>query len=318
MLHYYLGCQPDPRSSARGGILVAVWAAHRPCPRAANGPRLGFGRVIVACAISNTDRRWKNIERDGLAAAVGALAGAVLGDARPRPLTHWAPFGTFGALGALGPVIAIGSLGALGPVVALRAIVSIRPFAALRAIVAILTFRALLALGALGPIVKTVVAVVRVHVGIVAVAVVLHVIAALAPLFVEARLALPQHAEIMIRELKIIFGLDTVPSKLGIARHALVFLKQLGGITALTIILPVARLSAGIGTPWLAPAAATASALTIVDQICKSLTSRQCPHRRTVPFRLRLRANSAQESADCVGGWDGMLVKMVGSGPGPA
>ena len=63
-------------------------------------------------------------------------------------------------------------------------------------------------------------------------------------LLLEARAALAEDAEIMIRELKIIFGLDAVARELGVARHALVFLEQLGGIAALAIVLAVARLSA--------------------------------------------------------------------------
>src|SRR5436190_11618542 len=72
----------------------------------------------------------------------------------------------------------------------------------------------------------------------------------------------------MIRELKIIFGLHAVTRQLGIARHALVFFEQLGGIAALAIVLPVARLSAAeVPSPALPTTAASAAALTIVDQI---------------------------------------------------
>jgi len=80
----------------------------------------------------------------------------------------------------------------------------------------------------------------------------------------------------MVRELEIIFGLDAVTRKLGIARHALVFLEQLSGIAALTVILAVARLSAGVRPP-LSTAAATAATLTIVDQICASLQADNAP-----------------------------------------
>ena len=50
----------------------------------------------------------------------------------------------------------------------------------------------------------------------------------------------------MVRELEIIFGLDAVARELRIARHALVFLEQLGGIAALAVVLAVARLSAEV------------------------------------------------------------------------
>jgi hypothetical protein len=70
----------------------------------------------------------------------------------------------------------------------------------------------------------------------------------------------------MVGELEIIFGLDPIARELSIARHALVFLEQLGGVAALAIILAVSRLSAEI-LPPLAPTAAPAAALSIVDQI---------------------------------------------------
>ncbi len=84
-------------------------------------------------------------------------------------------------------------------------------------------------------------------------------------LLLEARSAFAEDTEIMIRELKIIFGLDAVACELGVARHALVFLKELRGIAALAIVLAVSRLSAEILTP-LPPTTAPAAALTIVDQ----------------------------------------------------
>jgi len=85
-------------------------------------------------------------------------------------------------------------------------------------------------------------------------------------LFLEPRAALAQHAEIMVGELQVIFGLDAVARKLRVARHALVFLEQLGGVAALAIVLPVARLATEV-LPPLAAAAAPAAALTIIDQI---------------------------------------------------
>jgi hypothetical protein len=101
-------------------------------------------------------------------------------------------------------------------------------------------------------------------------------IIALAPrlvLVLEPRAAFAEQAEIMVRKLQIIFGLDTVSRKLGVARHALVFLKQLGGIAALTIVLAVARLSTEVPCPALSTTAASAAALSIVDQMPTSLRS---------------------------------------------
>jgi hypothetical protein len=100
------------------------------------------------------------------------------------------------------------------------------------------------------------------------------VVIAVAPLVLvlEARAALAQHAEIMIGELQIIFGLHAVAGELRVARHALVFFEELRGIAPLAIVLPVPRLSAEVLTP-LPPAAASAAALTIVDQMPTSLRS---------------------------------------------
>jgi hypothetical protein len=80
----------------------------------------------------------------------------------------------------------------------------------------------------------------------------------------------------VIRELQIIFGLDTVARKLCVARHALVLFEQLGGIAALAIILAVARLSAEVPAS-LPSTAAPAAALTIIDQMPTSLRSVACP-----------------------------------------
>ena len=50
------------------------------------------------------------------------------------------------------------------------------------------------------------------------------IVVAAALLFVEPRPGIAQHAEIMVGELQIIFGLDAVAGKLGVTRHALIFL----------------------------------------------------------------------------------------------
>ena len=72
----------------------------------------------------------------------------------------------------------------------------------------------------------------------------------------------------MIRELEIIFGVDPIALHLGVAREALIFFEQLGGIAALAIVLPVARLSAAeVSSPALPTTAASAAALSIIDQI---------------------------------------------------
>jgi predicted membrane protein len=70
----------------------------------------------------------------------------------------------------------------------------------------------------------------------------------------------------MVSILQIIFGLDAITRELRVARHALVFFEQLRSVAALAIVLPVSRLSTEALAP-LAPTAAPAAALTIIDQI---------------------------------------------------
>ena len=66
----------------------------------------------------------------------------------------------------------------------------------------------------------------------VAVAVIAALLAACRRLFFLAGAEIAQHAEIMVGELEIIFGLDPVARKLRIAREVAVFLDHLGGVPA--------------------------------------------------------------------------------------
>jgi hypothetical protein len=93
-------------------------------------------------------------------------------------------------------------------------------------------------------------------------------------LLFEAGAALAQDTEIMVRELEEIFGLNAIAGELGVARHALIFLKELRGIPALAIVLAVPRLSTKVpaAAASLSPAAAPATALSVVDQMPTSLT----------------------------------------------
>jgi hypothetical protein len=85
----------------------------------------------------------------------------------------------------------------------------------------------------------------------------------------------------MVGVLQIIFGLHAVAPELRVARHALVFLEQLRRVAALPVILAVAvRPAAEILGP-LAPAAATAATLSIIDQML--LPSKQ----KLSPFHLK-------------------------------
>jgi hypothetical protein len=187
------------------------------------------------------DRRRQDIERDGLAAAVRLPFG--LGRLTLRTIIMVVARRALVALVAARPVAAVVALTPVLPLGAVLAIVSRSFFAGLDQL-----FLALV-------LVDLVIA-----------------LTALLILILKAGAALAQYPEIVIGELKIIFGLHTVARELGIARHALVLFKQLRGIAALAIVLPVPRLSAEILAP-LPTTAAPAAALSIVDQMPTSLRS---------------------------------------------
>jgi hypothetical protein len=92
-------------------------------------------------------------------------------------------------------------------------------------------------------------------------------VAAKALLLFLPRTVVSENAEIMIRELQIIFGVDAVALRLGIARQILVFLKKLGGIAARAIVDAIARIAAPAITlrARIIPAT-TAAGLRIIDQ----------------------------------------------------
>jgi hypothetical protein len=82
----------------------------------------------------------------------------------------------------------------------------------------------------------------------------------------------------MVCELQVIFGLDAVPGELRIPRHALVLFKKLRRISALAVVLTIAvRPSATDVLGPLPATAATAAALTIIDQMPTSLTKKKLP-----------------------------------------
>src|SRR6185436_16140314 len=66
------------------------------------------------------------------------------------------------------------------------------------------------------------------------------IIVARAALLLEAGAILVEDAEIMVRILEIIFGLDPIPAHLRVAGHALILFQQLGGIAALAVVLAIA------------------------------------------------------------------------------
>jgi hypothetical protein len=160
----------------------------------------------------------------------------------------------FGGIRTRGSLVALGTLGAFRTLVAVAALraVAVEALVALRAIVAAVVLRqALLVAGF--------------H--LVVVAVVLVAVAAGAALLFEAGAAFAEDPVIMVGVLQIIFGLDAIAPELRVARHALVFFEELGGVTALPIVLAVA---VGPATEVLGPlpaATASAAALSIIDQM---------------------------------------------------
>jgi hypothetical protein len=90
----------------------------------------------------------------------------------------------------------------------------------------------------------------------------------------------------MVGVLEIIFGLDAVAGELRVARQALVFLEQLGGVPALAVILAIGAGIAGHSLRTLSAAATTSAALTIIDQNLVSLSHwrRSQPVTSILPF----------------------------------
>ncbi len=198
--------------------------------------------------LADPDRGGQDADRDTL------FAFDRLRDLAPRARGTVVAFGndrmfaTLGGGGTLGTlaVIALRALGtvlALGPVVALGAILALGTIAALRAFASRFAVLTIAVAARRGTLVLAIVIVVRLMVGaghlFVAIAI-FFITRATLILFLETRAAILEDAEIMIGELEIIFGLNTIPGELHVARQCLVFLKQLGGIAALAIVLTVA------------------------------------------------------------------------------
>jgi hypothetical protein len=81
----------------------------------------------------------------------------------------------------------------------------------------------------------------------------------------------------MVRKLEVIFGLDPVAGKLGVAGHILVLLEQLRGISADALVAAVAAATTATTAAdtlrTLTPTTPTAAALAIVHQAIGSLTT---------------------------------------------
>lgn len=79
-----------------------------------------------------------------------------------------------------------------------------------------------------------------------------------------------QNAEIVVRELQIIFRVHPITDHLSVARHILVFFKKLGRVTAGAVVDTIAAVAttpvAAAGTTIIVPAAITATGLPVIDQ----------------------------------------------------
>ena len=209
---------------------------------AAGTRRLRF-RVVIA----NPDRGRENTNRDTLIACrrdgdfatracgpfrpVAALGGAIVSLRTLCLVIALRTLCLVIALRTLRPVKALGTLIAFGPVGALRAF-SAR-FAVLTIAVAARRWALLIAILI---VVCLIVGAGRLFVTIA----IFFITRAALILFFEPRTPILEHAEIMIGELQIIFGLNAIPGELHVARQCLIFLEQLGGITALAIVLTIA------------------------------------------------------------------------------
>src|SRR5205085_489184 len=130
------------------------------------------------------------------------------------------------------------------PIAAIEAVAAVLPLLAFRTFLMLLALRALFTVGT-----ATFASLDEFAIAVVLIA----IVAVLTTLVLEAGPAFAEHSEIVIRILQIIFSLHAVSRELRVARHALVFFQELGGIAALAIILAVARLSAEVPASPLSP-----------------------------------------------------------------
>lgn len=236
-----LGIAPRPTTPTCGGGSVF---AHATILR---GIALGLAITgLTACGLS--------VANPSIAAIVARRAW-LAGLARFAILTRLAILTRFTRLPLLA-WLAIAALLARFAIVLLVAAITLVAIATIVAVAAVIAIAALLAL--LAGIVLIVVIIAVIVVGLLTLV-----------LLLEPRAAFAQHAEIMIGELVVIFGVDAVALALRVAREVLVLFEQLGGIAARAIVDAVAGVAsaAGILRALLLPAAAaTATDLTIVHQ----------------------------------------------------
>jgi hypothetical protein len=147
-----------------------------------------------------------------------------------------------------------------------RAVLAVA-IAALVALAARLTILTVLPFGTLLAFLTRLVERILVAVSVEALIVAIFVIVLVGTLILEPRAGFAQHAEVVIRELEIIFGLHTVAGELRIAGHVLVLFEQLRGVAPAALFAATAATAASTETSrLLTPTTATAAALAIVHQ----------------------------------------------------
>ncbi len=174
------------------------------------------------------------------------------------------------ALLTLGTVVALDALLALGTVIALRTLLTLRTVVALRTLVAeaitarldLVEARLLLGADRIALVAEVVTVVELIEV----------VTLAAHRLVVGTTALIGKNAEIMIRELQIIFRVDPVAGHLGVAGHVLVLFEQLGRVAACAAVDAIAAVTLPLATAaaltlLATTTAATAAVLTVVDQI---------------------------------------------------
>ncbi len=170
----------------------------------------------------------------------------------------------------LGTVVALDALLTLGTVVALRTLLTLRTVVALRTLVAeaitarldLVEARLLLGADRIALVAEVVTVVELIEV----------VTLAAHRLVVGTTALIGKNAEIMIRELQIIFRVDPVAGHLGVAGHVLVLFEQLGRVAACAAVDAIAAVTLPLATAaaltlLATTTAATAAVLTVVDQI---------------------------------------------------
>lgn len=223
----------------------------------------------------------------------------------PTPLRRRSGVGdVVGIIGGIG--IAVRAIATVLARFAVAAIVTVA-VAIVAAIVAAILARLLLAAGLLAGVGNGVVAVVLEALILVVerILAATTLVLALVLLF-EAAAAFGQHAEVMIRELQIIFGVDAIALALRIGGEGLVLFEQLAGVAAGAIVDPVARIGVA-ATLALSTPTATAAGLTIViDQSPVVLVSQTKPglapigcklHTPSAPVRTRRPVTAAGRAA---------------------